>query len=128
MESTLFCYLEYKELIYVHEKIILYESLKKWQIEMLNKILNYDLFGDLTTEEITAYREKKFKDRSAKIAAAMPNKKPVLQFDKNKNFIMRFESTGEASRQTGIATPKTIAKCCRGERKEVGGYIWEYDS
>ena len=43
-------------------------------MKILNKILNYDLFGDLTTEEITAYREKKFKDRSAKIAAAIKNR------------------------------------------------------
>lgn len=110
------------------EKIRLYKSLKKWQIETLNKILNYDLFGDLTKADIIVYQDKKREERSANIAAAMPNKKAVLQFDKNENLIARFESTGEASRKTGIATPKTIAKCCRGERLQVGGFVWKYEN
>lgn len=51
------------------------------------------------------------------------NVKPVLQFDKNGNFIKEYFSAQEAKRITGISH---IDTCCRRERKTAGGYIWRY--
>ncbi|WP_369013377.1 NUMOD1 domain-containing DNA-binding protein [Flavobacterium anhuiense] len=51
--------------------------------------------------------------------------KSVIQFSLNEEFIESFYSASEASRKTGIS--KTcITRCCRGERKNSGGYIWKY--
>lgn len=109
-------------------KITLYKSMYLWQREFLKKILGYDFFADLTAEEIAVYENKRKEERSAKIAAAMPNKKAVIQCDLDGIAIARFESTGEAARQTKAATAKIIAKCCRGERKHAGGFKWKYES
>lgn len=53
--------------------------------------------------------------------------KPVLQYDKNNNFIARFPSRGEAARQLGI-DGGSIASCANGKRKSAGGYIWKWDN
>ena len=51
--------------------------------------------------------------------------KAVNQYSLNQEFIENFKSASEASRKTGIS--KTcITRCCRGERKNSGGFIWKY--
>lgn len=51
--------------------------------------------------------------------------KPVNQYSLNKELIESFKSASEASRKTGVS--KTcITRCCRGERKSSGGFIWNY--
>jgi len=59
----------------------------------------------------------------------MPNsdcrKKEVIQLDLNGNFLEKYISASEASRISGIS--KTcISRCCRGERKQSGGFLWKY--
>ena len=51
--------------------------------------------------------------------------RPVLQFDKDGNFIKEYPSMREAQRQTGI---DAIDKVCNHYkyRKTAGGYVWEY--
>lgn len=52
-------------------------------------------------------------------------KKIVTQFSLDGNFIAYYESASEASRKTGIS--KTcITRCCRKERQNSGGSLWEY--
>lgn len=51
--------------------------------------------------------------------------KPVIQYDLDGNFIKEYYGANEASRQTGILCT-SICKCCRGERKKSGNYIWKY--
>lgn len=52
-------------------------------------------------------------------------KKPVRQYTMDGTFINQFESVAEAARQTG-AYKGCIAKVCRGERKQTGGFKWAY--
>ena len=54
-----------------------------------------------------------------------PAIKPVLQFDKNMNFIQEFQSAREAARQLNLDS-STISKVCRGVNKTHGGYIFQY--
>ena len=49
----------------------------------------------------------------------------ILQFSKNGEFIAEYPSTKEAERHTGCYQGN-ICKCCKGERKSTGGYIWKY--
>lgn len=51
--------------------------------------------------------------------------KPVEQYTKGMVFVMEYQSIKEAERETGIHN-STISRCCRGERKSAGGYIWRY--
>jgi group I intron endonuclease len=52
-------------------------------------------------------------------------KKEVLQYNLNGNLLAKYISASEASRKTGIS--KTcITRCCRKERQNSGGFIWEY--
>lgn len=59
------------------------------------------------------------------IPEADSREKEVLQYNLNGNLLARYVSASEASRKTGIS--KTcITRCCRGERKKSGGFVWEY--
>lgn len=52
-------------------------------------------------------------------------KKTVNQISLNGDLIACYESASDASRKTGIS--KTcITRCCRKERQQSSGFIWEY--
>ncbi len=52
-------------------------------------------------------------------------KKEVIQSFLDGNFIAQYISVAEASRKSGLS--KTcIARCCRGERENSGGFLWKY--
>ena len=53
--------------------------------------------------------------------------KKILQFTKSGEFIKEWVSAIEAARELGI-TRSNICKCCKGERKSAGGYVWRYAS
>lgn len=50
-------------------------------------------------------------------------RKKVLQFSIDGQFIKEWPSTAEVTRQTGITG---ISLCCRGKRHKAGGYVWKY--
>ncbi len=52
------------------------------------------------------------------------DQKPVLQYDKEGNFIAEYFSQTEASRQTGIPQ-SNIWKVLEGKRKHAGGFRWQ---
>lgn len=52
-------------------------------------------------------------------------KKKVLQFSLHGEFIRSYKSVSEAARRTGINS-SSIAKCCRGEYKSAGIFIFTY--
>ena len=57
-----------------------------------------------------------------------PCSKPVLQYDKDGNFIRRWANAGEAER-AGIAKRCSISACCRGRPhvKSAGGFVWRFE-
>ena len=55
------------------------------------------------------------------------NTKKISQFDLNGNLIRIFDTITEASTLYKIPT-SNISKCCKGTRKSVGGYKWQYFS
>ena len=52
-------------------------------------------------------------------------KKKVIQYDLAGEKINVFDSIAEASKSTEINN-SSIAKCCRGERKKAGNFIWKF--
>lgn len=51
--------------------------------------------------------------------------KPVNQYTKEGLLIGSYPSTMEAQRQTGFKQGG-ISQCCRGERKQMYGYLWKW--
>lgn len=49
----------------------------------------------------------------------------VNQYDLCGNFIASYSSQKEAAKQTGICG-SNIMRCCKGERRKAGNYIWRY--
>lgn len=49
--------------------------------------------------------------------------KPILQYDRNGNFIKEYPSAEEAYRQTGIRHTDDVAN---GKRKTAGKYVWKW--
>ena len=56
-----------------------------------------------------------------------PIVKPVIQLDKNGEFIARYNSIVRASATTNI-NKCNISDCCRGELKSAGGFQWIFES
>ena len=50
---------------------------------------------------------------------------PILQFDKNKNFIQEWDSASTVA-QSLSKQSSAISECCSGKRKSAYGYVWEY--
>ena len=51
--------------------------------------------------------------------------KPIIQYDKEGNFIKEWECANDVERVLGISN-KHIGSACLGKRKSCGGYIWKY--
>lgn len=49
----------------------------------------------------------------------------VLQYDLEGNLLSVYSNAGEASRLTGMSQ-FSICRCCRGERRRYGNYVWKY--
>lgn len=80
-------------------------------------------FGRKHTEET---RQLLAELSRGKCGALHPGSKPVLQFDKDGNFIKRYESGRIAAIDNQIF-PANLNKCLRGVTKSAGGFIWEYE-
>lgn len=52
--------------------------------------------------------------------------KPILQFDKNGNYIRKWNGASEAGRTLNICI-QSIQKCCKSKRFSAGGYVWKYE-
>lgn len=55
-----------------------------------------------------------------------PKAKVVYQFDKNNNFIKRWDCIADAQRELRVHGAN-IYKCCVGKYKTAGGFIWKYN-
>ena len=53
------------------------------------------------------------------------NRKAVLQYDLNMNYIAEFENIRQASLATKT-NESTIRSCCKGKCQSAGGFIWKY--
>ena len=56
-----------------------------------------------------------------------PKSRPILQFDKNNNFIAKYNNAAEAARKNNATSGSNILQVCKGKRKTAYGYIWRYE-
>lgn len=52
-------------------------------------------------------------------------KKPIMQYDLKFNFVKEWDSIKQVEEKLKI-DHSNISKCCKGKRKQCGGYIWKY--
>lgn len=108
-------------------KINIYsEETKRKQSESHKGIKNYN-YNKPRTEETKKKISNALKGRPSPFKGKpSPNRKQVLKYDLNGNYIQTYISVLEAKNQN----PKceAISAVCRGERKQAGGFIWKYAS
>ena len=63
--------------------------------------------------------------KKGRTGALSPLSKKVTQYDLRGNVVQVFAGVSEAERITNIPS-SNICKCCKGERKSAGGYVWAY--
>lgn len=61
------------------------------------------------------------------VAELMTPTRAVCSWDKNKNFLKRYDSLASASRDTG-AHVSAISKVCKGKLRTSAGFFWTYDN
>lgn len=81
------------------------------------------LFGRKLPEKTKQKMSNKSKNRTG---INSTNHKSILQFDKNMNFIKRFEYINQASDELNISR-QNISSCLREKSKTAGGFIWKYE-
>ena len=60
-----------------------------------------------------------------KKAIGKANSKKILQYTKSGELIREWPSMAAIWQELGIPQ-SSICKCCKGERKSAGGYVWRY--
>ena len=75
-------------------------------------------FSEQHKRKISEARKKYFGEKASRST-------PVIQFDKDGNFIKEWDYILLASKELGINNAN-IGRCCRGEIKTVGGFVWKY--
>ena len=68
---------------------------------------------------------KKFGSENPIFGKASPNRKIVIQYSVDREFIKEWSYAGEAANSLGINT-QNISSCCLGKMKTYKGFIWEY--
>lgn len=53
-------------------------------------------------------------------------KKPVLQFDRQGNFIAEYSSASEAAQSVGLKSVNSISRSCNNKQYTAGGYCWKW--
>ena len=74
-----------------------------------------------------SYNLKHAYKNGLKVANNNHLKKEILQFDKNHNFIKKWESTKRIEKELGISH-SNISSCCKKRKhyNSAKGFIWEY--
>jgi len=79
-----------------------------------------------TKEILKKHRSENISNSKIKDSCQKFNK-PVLMYDLYMNFIKKFDSVKETSKETGI-NESIISKCCRGDIKNPTRYYFKYEN
>lgn len=71
------------------------------------------------------YEKNKKYELKDNIDSYIGNEKPILQYDKQGNFISEYKSARECERQTSIGY-KLISAVCTGSKKSTHGYVFKF--
>ena len=99
------------------------EETKKRIGEKISVIRKGIVFSEEHKKALSVARKQMLKTKVEKGEKLPAKRKPVLQFDKDGNFIKRFESATDAYNELGICH---ITSVCNGCRKIAGGFVWKW--
>ena len=115
---------------YMYGKTHTEEARKK--ISDANKGENHPGYGKHPSEETRKKLSLAKSGNNSPMYGITPSKetclkksKPVHQYDLEHSFICEWDSMSNADKGTGIAIA-SISRCCYGEQKTAGGFIWEF--
>ena len=80
-----------------------------------------------TKKKISASHKGKTLSEEHKRKVALSLSKSVVQMSMDNTILKNYQSTGDASKETGIER-SNIIKCCNGKLKTAGGFKWSYVS
>ena len=83
--------------------------------------------GSSWNKGIELSEEHKKKLSEAKKGKPSRRIKSILQYDKDNNFIAKYESLTIAGQTIG-GDIRNISACCLGKKKTAYGYVWKYES
>ena len=83
--------------------------------------------GSSWNKGIELSEEHKKKLSEAKKGKPSRRIKSILQYDKDNNFIAKYESLTIAGQTIG-GDIRNISACCLGKKKTAYGYVWRYES
>ena len=91
------------------------------------KHLSYEHKKNLSISKKGKHRKQEDIEKMREIfkGAKNPNSKQVIQYDKQGNFIKKWDYISQASNELNICR-QDIGKNCLGKIKSAGGYIWKY--
>ncbi len=100
-----------------------------WEAATVKRLANANYQTKSVNINYQAFQKQRLSNvdyevRNAKISAT--KSKPVLQFDKQGNFIKEFNSAKEATIAMGKPGKDDIGRCCRGGLKTAYGFIWKF--
>lgn len=111
-----------KKLSEVHKGRVFSEETRK---KLSEANMGHEVSEETREKLRKAHSGKKLSEESKEKVRKTRIKKPVIQFDKNGNFIREYESVALAGQINNIP-PTNISAGCKGKRKTVRGFIWRY--
>lgn len=106
----------------IHKMVMEHFNRCAFDYEVINHIDHNKLNNNISNLEYITQKENCIKA----IEYGKVKLKPVIQLDKENNFIQKFNSISEAHRKTGVALVD-IHRCCNNLRNSAGGYLWRYN-
>lgn len=106
----------------IHKLVMEHFNRCAFDYEVINHIDHNKLNNNISNLEYITQKENCIKA----VEYGKVKLKPVIQLDKENNFIQKFNSISEANRKTNVALAD-IHRCCNNLRNSAGGYIWRYN-
>lgn len=92
---------------------------KKCELQIANQL------SGLTKEKMSKNSKRHKPSEETKLKSKTKLSRPIIQFDKNGNYINEFESTIDASVYTGIGR-SSIKENLNNRSNSAGGFIWKF--
>ena len=83
------------------------------------------IISDEARKKISEANKGRIQTEEHKMKKAESKKRPVIQYDKENNFIKEWKSALDAELGCGVSRCH-IASVCKGKRQSAGGFIWRY--
>ena len=106
----------------IHKLVMEHFNRCAFDYEVINHIDHNKLNNNISNLEYITQKENCIKA----VEYGKVKLKPVIQLDKENNFIQKFNSISEAHIKTSVALAD-IHRCCNNLRNSAGGYIWKYN-